>query len=193
MRIGVLAVQGDYAKHHSMLLQMGLKTRLVRTDADLAGCDALIIPGGESTTMTTVMQKHGLWQPVIEFGRQKPIMGTCAGLILLATEVPDHGLPTLGLLDVAVIRNAYGRQVDSFVDQVTLDLNGKLNKYTGVFIRAPKISRSGANVKILGYHQQDIVMVETEHILACTFHPELTEDDAIHRYFHTKTSKLIGC
>lgn len=186
MRIGVLAIQGDYAKHQAMLLRMGVEAPLIRTASTLAECDGLIIPGGESTTMATMMQKHDLWQPIIEFGRHQAIMGTCAGLILLARSVPDHDLPTLGLLDITVTRNAYGRQVDSFIDQVTIELNGQSTGFAAVFIRAPKISHSGATVNIIGRHHRDAVMVENDRILACTFHPELTDDVSIHQYFQNK-------
>ncbi len=186
MRIGVLAIQGDYAKHQAMLIQKGVEAPLIRTETELAACDGLIIPGGESTTMTTMLQKHGLWQPMIDFGRKKYIMGTCAGLILLAKEVPGHNYPTLSLLDIRVIRNAYGRQIDSFIDQVDITLEGHARSFTGVFIRAPKISRVGKDVKILGRHRQEVVMVENDHILGCTFHPELTTDASIHQYFMKK-------
>jgi pyridoxal 5'-phosphate synthase pdxT subunit len=191
MRIGVLAIQGDYAKHASMLQSLGLESPQVRTEPDLNLCDGLIIPGGESTTLTTVMQKHGLWKPLLDFGRRKAIFGTCAGLIVLATDVPGHGLPTLGLLDVSVLRNAYGRQIDSFIDDISLSFDGTTRTLPGVFIRAPRITRCGPGVNIIGRHGGDIVLVETEHLLAATFHPELTKDRAIHEYFKHKVSRFL--
>jgi len=191
MQIGVLAVQGDFSKHQDMLRQMGIDALLVRTPAALLKCDGLIIPGGESTTLTTVMQKHGLWQPLQAFGRRKVIFGTCAGLIIMANEVPGHPHSTLDLIDITVERNAYGRQVDSFIDKVKLELSGTSRVMEGVFIRAPKIKACGANVRVLGYHGKDVVAAENEHILVCTFHPELTEDETLHRYFLHKVSRHI--
>lgn len=191
MRIGVLAIQGDYAKHRSILLDLKVEAPLVREKTELAICDGLIIPGGESTTLSTLMEKHDLWQSVIKFGQRKSIFGTCAGIIVLAADVPGHGRPTLGLLDISVTRNAYGRQIDSFIDDVTLILNGKSHAMPGIFIRAPKITHCGEQVKIIGHYHQEIVMVENDNIMACTFHPELTSDPSVHQYFIHKTTQLM--
>ncbi len=191
MRIGVLAVQGDFGKHRDMLLRLDIEALLVRTPQALAQCDGVIIPGGESTTLTTVMQKHGLWQPLQEFGRRKVIFGTCAGLIIVANEVPGHAHSTLDLIDITVARNAYGRQVDSFIDTVKLELQGAAHTMEGVFIRAPKIVACGNSVHILGHYRKDVVAAENEHILVCTFHPELTDDTALHRYFLHKVSRHL--
>lgn len=191
MIIGVLAIQGDYARHREMLLAMGEETLLVRTADELAGCDGLIVPGGESTTLTTLLQKHGLWEPLQEFGRRKAIFGTCAGLILLASAARDHHCQTLGLIDLEVQRNAYGRQIDSFIDTVRLELNGQAGTMEGVFIRAPKIIHLGAAVTPLGWHGGDVVAAENTHILVSTFHPELTDDTTLHRYFTAKVSRYL--
>lgn len=189
MQIGVLAVQGDYAKHVEALQQLGQKPVLVRTEKELAVCDGLIIPGGESTTLTIVMQKHGLWEPLRTFGSEKMIFGTCAGLIILATEVPNHPFTPLQLIDITVERNAYGRQVDSFIDEVELTVRERVHRIPGFFIRAPRIIRVGDGTSIIGRHNGEIVMVENEHILAATFHPELTDDSFVHQYFLQKLTK----
>ncbi len=188
--IGVLAVQGDFEKHSEVLLAMGRTAIMVRTRADLEQCDALIIPGGESTTLTTVMKKHLLWEPTKEFVQSHPIMGTCAGCIILATAVIDMQQETLRAIDIDIQRNAYGRQVDSFIDDVQLDLNGEKGNFEGVFIRAPKIVRLGKNVMPLAQHGDNIVLVEQKHLLAATFHPELTGDNTIHKYFLDKVDRM---
>jgi pyridoxal 5'-phosphate synthase pdxT subunit len=186
MQVGVLAIQGDYARHVAALHRLGHSPLLVRTEKELNQCDGLIIPGGESTTLTIVMQKHKLWEPLYEFGRQKVIFGTCAGLIILATEVPNHTFTPLGLIDITVERNAYGRQKDSFIDDVVVSPNGRQHHIPGFFIRAPKILKVGKTVTVLGKHHDEIVLVENDHILAATFHPELSGDDFVHQYFIQK-------
>jgi pyridoxal 5'-phosphate synthase pdxT subunit len=189
MQVGVLAVQGDYHCHVTALQKLGAEPLLVRTPAQLNQCAGLIIPGGESTTLTIVMQKHGLWEPLQRFGSKRTIFGTCAGLIILAVETPNHPFAPLGLIDVTVERNAYGRQIDSFIDNVNLTLHKKKLRIPGFFIRAPKIVRVGKAVRVLGKHRQEIVLVENEHILAATFHPELTDDLSLHQYFLQKTTR----
>lgn len=180
--IGVLALQGDYDKHRQMLELLGRRALPVFNRADLHQCDGLIIPGGESTTLITLMKKHDLWQAVREFGVHKPIYGTCAGCIVSAqTVMPPQD--SLGLIDVAVQRNAYGRQIDSFIDDVTVQLNGKSETVEGVFIRAPKIVAVGEDVTPLARHGGDVVLAKQGHVLVGTFHPELTDDLRIHRYF----------
>lgn len=180
--IGILALQGDYDKHRQMLERLGRRTLLVFTRADLAQCDGLIIPGGESTTLINLMKKHNLWEAVREFGRLKPLYGTCAGCIVTANS-GEAEQDSLNLIDVAVQRNAYGRQVDSFIDDLTLQLNGKQEKMEGVFIRAPKIQTVGAGVTPLAWHGGDVVLAKQGHVLVGTFHPELTDDLRIHQYF----------
>jgi 5'-phosphate synthase pdxT subunit len=191
MRIGVLAIQGDYAKHLTMLETLGVETLLVRTERELAACDGLILPGGESTTLTILLKKHGLWTPLQEFGRRKAIFGTCAGLILLAHSASDHKMETLDLIDLEVKRNAYGRQIDSFIDSVRLDLQGVAGRIEGVFIRAPKIVSCGHGVTPLAWHRDDVVAAENEHILVSSFHPELTDSPLLHRHFTAKVSRFL--
>lgn len=181
--VGILALQGDYAKHAEVVKKLEYKTVFVRDTANLKECDALIIPGGESTTILKIIEKIGLRNPLVEFGKQKVIMGTCAGLIILATKTNALEFEPLKLIDVEVHRNAYGRQIDSFIDEIDLRMNGTSAKFEGVFIRAPKIISIGKNVKPLAYHGGDIVMAANENIIVATFHPELTNDSSIHKYF----------
>lgn len=181
--VGILALQGDYAKHAEVVKKLQYKTIFVRDTANLKKCDALIIPGGESTTFLKLIEKIGLRNPLLEFGKQKVIMGTCAGLIILATKTNALEFEPLKLIDVEVHRNAYGRQIDSFIDEIDLRMNGTSVKFEGVFIRAPKIISIGKNVKPLAYHDGNIVMAANENILVATFHPELTNNSSIHKYF----------
>ncbi|HNW60058.1 MAG TPA: pyridoxal 5'-phosphate synthase glutaminase subunit PdxT [bacterium] len=191
MHIGVLALQGDFAKHQEMLQALEFESLQVRTAAELAACDGLILPGGESTTLTILLQKHGLWQPLREFGERKAIYGTCAGLILLAREVKDHSVPSLNLIDLVVERNAYGRQIDSFIAPVRTRVQGDEGSMEGVFIRAPKVLACGPGVTALAWHGTDVVAAENNHILVSTFHPELSGTPLLHRYFAAKVSRFI--
>ena len=186
MLIGVLAIQGDFQLHQNMLDRLGVdNTRVLKVD-ELWRCDALIIPGGESTTFIKVLRELNLFDEISRFGKERPIMGTCAGLITLASKVKNYPIEGFKLIDLEVERNAYGRQIDSFVDTVNITLNGREQEFEGVFIRAPKIRRIGEGVTPLGYHKNDVVMAENELILVATFHPELTEDTRIHQYFVKK-------
>ncbi len=189
MKIGILALQGDFAKHAAAIEQLGHEPLLVRYESELNQCHKLIIPGGESTTILKLIEKNDLRPALIEFGRQKAIMGTCAGLIVLSNDRGDLPHDPLGLIDLQVERNAYGRQIDSFVDTVKIHLNGEESEFEGVFIRAPKIRSLGQGVKPLGYHKKDVVMAANPRILVATFHPELTDDLRIHRYFIEQIGK----
>jgi len=185
--VGILAVQGDFEMHSKMLERIGAPWRLVKRVTDLARVGRLIMPGGESTTMLKFMNEEGLGPAVKEFSRQgKPIFGTCAGAILLAKEVLNPPQDRLGLLDIAIERNAYGRQVDSAVRRGECP---ELSDHSieMVFIRAPIVRRVGPEVRVLGRSEGLPVLVEQGNILAATFHPELTEDETIHRYFLKKT------
>lgn len=166
-----------------MLLNLGQEVVEVRTAEQLLQTDALIIPGGESTTLIKFFKEFGLDKTIRHYATHHPVMGTCAGLIVLAKSVDSTGDYSLGLIDLEVKRNAYGRQRESFVDQIQINLNGSTSTFTGVFIRAPKIGRLGKNIQILGRHHDDIVMAASDNILVCTFHPELTDDTRIHNYF----------
>jgi len=189
-RIGILALQGDFEKHRQVIARIGSEPVFVRSKMELDSVAGLIVPGGESTTLTNLMKKHGLWDEIIAFGRQKPIFGTCAGLIVLAKKVVSNHVETLGLIDVTVARNAYGRQVDSFIDDLQLNLNGHPANLEGVFIRAPKIVAFGEGVTPLAWHKEDVVMAESGNIMVATFHPELTDDVRVHEYFLRKVIDL---
>ena len=182
VKIGILAVQGDFEAHAAMLAGMGINTREVRTPADLEGCDGLILPGGESTTQLQFLQEEGLSNAIREFASEGgAIFGTCAGAILLATEVKNPAQGSLGLLDMTVLRNAYGRQIASEVASGPSTL--KKEDLEMVFIRAPIIERAGPGVEVLAEYAGKPALVQKERIMAATFHPELTDDTTVHERF----------
>jgi len=184
--IGVLAIQGDFAMHAKMLGRIGASCRLVKHAWELAEVSGLIMPGGESTTMLKFFAHEGMGEAIKEFVRAgKPVFGTCAGAILLAKEVLNPTQERLGLLDITIERNAYGRQVDSSVRQGECpELSPRPLEM--VFIRAPIIRRVGEGVRVLGRCDSLPVLVEQHNVLAATFHPELTEDETVHQYFRSK-------
>ena len=178
MKAGVLALQGDFREHARVLEDLGAAPVLVRTAGDLDEVQCLAIPGGESTTIGRLARRYGLVEPIRErAGRGMPILGTCAGMIVMATEVAD-GEPLLGILEARVVRNAYGRQVDSF--EADVDVRG-VGPVRGVFIRAPVVEAVGANVEVLAEHDGSAVVVEQRNLIAATFHPELVPDHRLHR------------
>ena len=185
-RIGVLAVQGAFIEHEQVLKRIGVDSVEVRLPEHLEGLDGLIIPGGESTTIGQVAERWGLLEPIREFARSgRPLWGTCAGMILMAKEVVDGvpGQPLLELMDVAVRRNAFGRQVDSFEADLEVPALGEA-PFHAVFIRAPSIERVGEGVEVLARLDDGrVVAVRQGNLLATAFHPELTEDARFHRYF----------
>lgn len=183
--IGVLALQGAFSKHLDMLKRVGVEGREVRKPADLRECAGLIIPGGESTTILRQLWFIELFEALIAFSQEKPLFGTCAGLILMSREiVANTAMKPLGVLDVAVERNAFGRQAESFSTSVDLSLAaGKKIRYPAVFIRAPRICHAGPAVKVLSTYEGEPVLVQQGRHLAATFHPELTDDPTIHDFF----------
>ena len=182
MRIGVLGLQGDFREHVEMLQSMGVETLVVKLPEDLDLVDALIIPGGESTTMGRIMENVGMREPLVERIRGgMPVYGTCAGMILLSEEVLGYDQPLLGVLKVKVERNAYGRQIESL--EVDIEVEGFERPFRAVFIRAPRIAEMDPGVKVLARYKEDPVLVRQGNILASSFHPELTMDTRIHRYF----------
>ncbi len=186
--VGILAVQGDFEMHAKMLDRLGARWKLVKRVEDLGEVAGLIMPGGESTTMLKFFAEEGLGPAIREFVAQgKPVFGTCAGAILLAKEVTNPPQERLGLLDVSIERNAYGRQVDSSVRRGDCPALAS-RPVEMVFIRAPIIRRVGEGVRVLGTCDGVPVLVEQANVLAATFHPELTEDETIHRYFLSKLS-----
>jgi 5'-phosphate synthase pdxT subunit len=186
--IGVLAIQGDFAMHAKMLERISAPYKLVKHASQLAEVSGLIMPGGESTTMLKFFSKEGMGEAIKEFvAAGRPVFGTCAGAILLAKEVLNPAQERLGLLDITIERNAYGRQVDSSVRQGDCPALSE-RPVEMVFIRAPIIRRVGEAVRVLGRCDGLPVLVEQGNVLAATFHPELTEDEAVHRYFLEKLS-----
>ena len=189
-RVGVLALQGDFEAHAKALQRAGAQPVEVRTAAQLSDIDGLVIPGGESTTMLKLLRLEDMLEPLAEFGRQKPVFGTCAGAILVAKEVSQPAQESLGLMDIAVERNAYGRQVDSRVTRIAPSADFSSRTQPGdleaVFIRAPIIRRTGPDAKVLAEYQGRPVLVEQGRHLVATFHPELTADDRVHRLFLAK-------
>jgi 5'-phosphate synthase pdxT subunit len=183
-RVGVLALQGDFQAHERALTRAGAEAVEVRSAADLEGVQGLVIPGGESSTMMKLLEEEKLLDPLREFGRQRPIFGTCAGAILLASEVGNPPQASLGLMDMDVERNAYGRQLDSRIAHVKPE--GMEGDLEAVFIRAPIIRRVGRDANVLASYQGDPVLVEQGRHLAATFHPELTEDSRVHLMFLKK-------
>jgi len=181
--IGVLALQGDFEAHRKALERAGARAVEVRTAAQLEAVDGLVIPGGESTTMLKLLDGERLFEPLRRFGAARPIFGTCAGAILLATRVTHPEQESLGLMDIDVERNAYGRQLDSHVARLDDAEGGPLE---AVFIRAPAIRRAGSGVKVLARYKGDPVLVEQGLHMAATFHPELTSDSRVHRLFAAK-------
>ncbi|HZO90953.1 MAG TPA: pyridoxal 5'-phosphate synthase glutaminase subunit PdxT [Chthonomonadaceae bacterium] len=186
--IGILALQGDYEAHRRMLEeQIGARTAFVRRPEELADVDALILPGGESTTIAKLMERIGLDKAIqVRAQAGMPIYGTCAGLILLAKDIegrPDQ--PTLGLMDVRVARNAFGRQVDSFEADLPFAPDSEANAppVRGVFIRAPYVTEVAPDVQVLCRFQNKIVGVRQGNLLGTAFHPELTDNPRIHAYF----------
>jgi 5'-phosphate synthase pdxT subunit len=182
-KIGVLAIQGDFEKHGLILRELDVETVEVRSKDQLQATDGLIIPGGESTTFLRLFKEFNLDISIKEYAENKPIMGTCAGLIILSKKSDSLPYKPLGLIDIEVERNAYGRQRESFIDDIELYMNGSTTRFPGVFIRAPKISKVGKNVQILARHNEDVVMAAENNILVASFHPELTENSKIHNYF----------
>jgi 5'-phosphate synthase pdxT subunit len=187
--VGLLTLPGDYEKHRQVLAALGRQTVGVRRPADLDGVSGLVIPGGESTTLTRLMDRAGLRDALVAFAAARPVLGTCAGLIMLASELEgerrsDFGVDPLGLLDCRVRRNAYGRQIDSFTAPVSISgLDGSPDPFAAVFIRAPRIVSVGARAEVVARLGDEPVAVRQGRLLGLTFHPELTADPRIHRAF----------
>ena len=189
-RVGVLALQGDFAAHGAALERAGAEPVFVREAEQLEDIDGLVIPGGESTTMLKLMRYEGLMDTLREFGCRKPIFGTCAGAILLARGVSGPEQESLGLMNIDVERNGYGRQIDSRVAEIEpepeFQQRTRPGRLEAVFIRAPIIRRVNGGVRVLARYQGDAVLVEEGRHLAATFHPELTADARVHSLFLEK-------
>ena len=181
LTVGVLALQGAFEAHAARMRAVGAATRLVRKPEQLDGLDGLIIPGGESTTFLKHLERAGFYEVLRAFVEKVPTFGTCAGCILLARDVTHPAQASFGALDIAVERNAYGRQNDSLIVSVATSLQG--GPLESVFIRAPRITSAGPEVEVLAEREGFPTLVRSGHLLAATFHPELSDDTRVHRYF----------
>lgn len=181
MKIGVLAIQGDYEAHKARLEQLGAEVTLVRKPEQLDGLDGIVIPGGESSTFLNFLTERGFLEKLRDFVSTKPTFGTCAGAILLATNVENPPQASLNALDIRIRRNAYGRQIDSSIREARTTLGDKPLEM--VFIRAPRIVSTGQKVEVLATENGDPVLVRQGKIMAATFHPELSEDTRVHQEF----------
>jgi len=183
MLIGVLALQGAFREHQQTLAALGVSSRRVKKPEDLDGLDGLIIPGGESTTMSKLLGDYHLLTPLKDkTAAGLPVFGTCAGLIIMAKDIYGSNQTRLGLLDILVARNAFGRQVESFEDKLIIPAVGE-KPFPAVFIRAPYVKEAKPEVKILATYKEKIVFVRQGKCLAAAFHPELTSDYRLHQYF----------
>ena len=187
--VGILALQGDFAAHRQMMerCNLNIEIREVRDKSTFEGCDALVIPGGESTTMSCLCDRYDLWNPINErIKTGMPVLGTCAGLIMLAHDISgassNIAQKTLKAIDISVARNAYGRQIDSFEADLPAPLIGE-EPLHAVFIRAPQIMRVGESVQILATFRDQAVAVQSGNIVGATFHPEMSDDIRLHRYW----------
>ncbi|MBT9174523.1 MAG: Pyridoxal 5'-phosphate synthase subunit PdxT [candidate division WS2 bacterium] len=183
MNIGILALQGAFIEHQKILTKMGLNSSLVKETSDLDKIDGIILPGGESTSMRLISQRKKLWSELkLRLNLGLPAFGTCAGAILLSKSIVEEDTETLGLIDVQVKRNAYGRQVDSFDDFIDLKFSPE-KAYLAIFIRAPRFEKIGPQVELLAEHQNQPVLLREKNVIISSFHPELTDDLRIHSYF----------
>ena len=185
IKIGILALQGDYECHKKQLDLLGVQNSYVKLPKHLENIDGLILPGGESTTMSKLIDRFELRGKLIEFGQSRPIWGTCAGMILLSNKIEANqaDVKPLQLIDIDIARTAFGRQIFSFETELTFNLNGVKVKSQASFIRAPRIKRIGQDVKILADYNEEPVLVEKDRILASSFHTELENDTSLLKYF----------
>lgn len=182
--VGVLALQGAFSRHQNVLKELGVATRQVRTPQDLEAVNALVMPGGESTTMSQLLESSEIFEPLAKRVKDgMAVFGTCAGMILLAKKIIDgrDDQTPFGAIDIEVQRNAYGRQVDSF--EADIDVDSLVKPFHAVFIRAPRIASLGSQVKVLAYCGDDVVLAQQNNILVASFHPELTNDIRLHELF----------
>ncbi|MEO1165034.1 MAG: pyridoxal 5'-phosphate synthase glutaminase subunit PdxT [Chloroflexota bacterium] len=192
-KIGILALQGAFIEHQQQFDALGAETIQVRLPEHLEGLDGLVIPGGESTTIGKLATEYKLIDPLRKFASKKPTWGTCAGMIFLAKDIGIEAQPILGLMDITVNRNAFGRQVDSFETDLTIaGIQSEDVPFHAVFIRAPLVTEVTDDVTVLAQlDDEKIVAVEQGHLLATAFHPELTDDNRIHAYFYDMVTKEI--
>jgi len=179
--VGVLALQGAYQKHVESLDRLGVGSRLIRKASELENCSALILPGGESTTISLLLQEYGLFEPIKIFASNHPVLGVCAGMIMMASEVDDERVTPLALMPFKALRNFYGRQVHSFTDDIKLNFDNR--PFSAPFIRAPGIEKLSAEITVLATHKDEAVMIGYGKHIALSFHPELTDDTRVHEYW----------
>ena len=180
--VGILALQGDYSKHKDVLDKLKISSCEIRYSNQFNEISGLIIPGGESTTMTDLIYRSGLHKNIYSFSRSKPILGTCAGLIMMSRLVNDDRVKPLNILDIEVDRNAYGRQVNSFRDELSVSIGGKFENISATFIRAPKINRMNKNIEILSSYNNEPVAIKQGMHVGLAFHPELDGITLFHEY-----------
>ncbi len=183
MNIGILALQGAFLEHQKILTKLGVDSSLIKNTTDLDNIDGIILPGGESTSMRLISQRKELWSGLkLKLHMGLPAFGTCAGAILLSKAIAGENTETLGLIDVQVKRNAYGRQINSFNDFINLKFSPEKD-YLAIFIRAPVFEKIGKQVEILAKHQDQPVLLREKNVVISSFHPELTDDLRVHSYF----------
>ena len=191
IKIGVLELQGGYALHHNLLKKIGLNSLPVKSGDDLKQSNGLIIPGGESTTLSLLMTKYNLRESIIKFAKHNPVLGTCAGLILMSKDVDDERVDPLGLFDLSISRNAYGRQIYSSKKRIFFQYDqAKEIELHSTFIRAPKINYIGENINIVARHGNLPVAIFSKNLLGLSFHPEIDGIDIFHKMMFDKTSKF---
>ena len=190
IKVGVLALQGAVREHIQIMDKLGVEAISIKRKEQLADVDGLIIPGGESTAIGKLLRQYDLREPILDLHTKgKPILGTCAGLILISKHITENSEPYLPLLDVTVQRNAFGRQVDSF--EADLPIKGVAEDFQAVFIRAPLITEIGSDVEVLSTVSDQVVAVRQDNLLGISFHPELTDDARLHAYFLSMVKKAI--
>ena len=185
-KIGILALQGNFEKHKLLLDQLGLESTYVRYASNLDGLNGLIIPGGESTTITKLIDRAELFDSIVSFAKRNPILGTCAGLIMMANNAMDDRVKTFKLLDIDIERNASGRQIDSSIESLTVNHNNLEKNFNVTFIRAPKIIRYGADINVLAYYKGSPCAVQYGQHIGLSFHPELNEVSFFHEIAFSK-------
>ena len=191
IKIGVLELQGNFALHHKVLSKLEIESLSVKYKKDLKKVDGLIIPGGESTTISLLIDSFKMRSHLIEFSKSKPIMGTCAGLILMAQNVPDKRVNPLGLINIDIERNAYGRQIMSRTECINFKFNKKINfNLETTFIRAPRITKIGKGIKILAKYKNTPIAILSDHFLGLTFHPELNDISIFHQLLFDPKSEV---
>ena len=183
INVGILALQGNFKQHDIVLKSLGVNPIYVRYPDDLDRCEGLIIPGGETTTMSIQIERNGFRKSIIKFSKKKSILGICAGMIMMSSNNNNNNnVEPLGLMDFCVNRNAWGRQINSFSDKIKLEFDKKKD-FKGVFIRAPKLSRMGRDIKVLADYNDEPVMLTNGAHFVCSFHPEIGFDNRIHAYY----------